>query len=31
VLEAKNCRLRSVVADQALDIASLKKVAYKKW
>jgi len=30
-LEAENRRLRSVVADQALDIAALKEVASKKW
>jgi putative transposase len=30
-LEAENRRLRSVVADQALDIAALKEVVSKKW
>lgn len=30
-LEAENRRLRSVVADQALDIAVLKEVVSKKW
>ena len=30
-LEAENRRLRSVVADQALDIAALKEVTAKKW
>ena len=30
-LEAENRRLRSVVADQALDIAALKEVTSKKW
>ena len=30
-LEADNRRLRSVVADQALDIAALKDVTSKKW
>ena len=30
-LEAENRRLRSVVADQALDIAALKEVSSKKW
>jgi len=30
-LEAESRRLRSVVADQALDIAALKEVASKKW
>jgi putative transposase len=30
-LETENRRLRSVVADQALDIAALKEVVSKKW
>ena len=30
-LELENRRLRSVVADQALDIAALKEIASKKW